>query len=169
LEEKITQLIASIHSAFAGVRLENGVSWQEATVLDDYGTLEERRQARNLDEKNDWSQIPDTLIGAGQHQSATVFLDVTGFKFYLPALMIYTLKHYKVSSSLVMDSLIYRLTDRPRALEIKAILNPAQKACVIQFLMLCLEIGDDYLDMHKVEQRLHRFWVEEGMSENEGE
>ncbi len=165
MEEKITQLIASICIAFTGVRLENGISWQEATILDDYGSLEERRLARNLDEKEDWSQIPDTLIGSGKHQSAIVFLDVTGFKFYLPALMIFTLKHYKTSSSLVMDSLIYRLTDRPRALELKGVLNQPQKACVIQFLKLCLEIGDDYLDLHKVEKRLQRYWVEEGAIE----
>ncbi len=62
LEEKISSTLKTIHSAFAGVQLDRGISWREADVIDDYGMEEEREKARSIDEKLDWSKLSDGLI-----------------------------------------------------------------------------------------------------------
>ncbi|TAL57670.1 MAG: hypothetical protein EPN85_13500 [Bacteroidetes bacterium] len=51
LENKITDLIQLIESSFSDVKLENGISWREAEIVDSYGSEEERNIARNKDEK----------------------------------------------------------------------------------------------------------------------
>jgi hypothetical protein len=160
LETKIKQLIDEIHQAFAGVELGNGVSWREADVLDDYGSMDERKQARNLDEKKDWTLVPDELIGDLKYQSVLPFLDIQGLRYYLPPCMIFALKHYATSSSIIIHSTIYRLTDQTNVMALKEILTVHQKQCIIRFLMLCIEIGEDYFDLHKVENRLQKYWME---------
>lgn len=160
LETKIQQLIQEIHLAFAGVELGDGVSWREADVLDDYGSPDERNQARNQDEKKDWTRVPDELIGDLQYQSVLPFLDKWGLRFYIPACMIFALKNYATSSSLIVHSIVYRLTDQTNVVALKEILTVQQQQCIIQFLMLCIEIGEDYFDLHKVEHRLQKYWME---------
>lgn len=151
-------LVELIKKTFSGVKLETGISWQEAAVLDNHGSLEERKIAREKDEQNDWTQIPSSLIGDLKYQDVLPFLDSAGLKFYLPACMIYTIKNYKTTDSLITHSIIYSLTREETAIELKNNLSPSQKDCVIKFLLLCLEIGDDYFDLHKVEKRLQQYW-----------
>lgn len=40
-------LINEIEIAFANVKLEDGVSWREADVIDDHGSEEERKKQEN--------------------------------------------------------------------------------------------------------------------------
>ncbi|MEL7118806.1 MAG: DUF6714 family protein [Bacteroidota bacterium] len=160
MEKKIEVLIQSIHKAFAGVRLGRGVSWREADVLDSYGSNEERKLARAKDEQRDWSKIPFSLIGAMQYQNVLPFLDTAGLKFYLPICMIYVLSNYKESQSLISDSLMYTLARASTINELKKALNESQISCVIDFLNICMEIGDDYLDIKDLPMALKSHWVE---------
>lgn len=160
IDEKIDAVAARIEHAFTGVQLGTGVSWREADVLDSYGSARERTAARELDEKEDWRRIPHSLIGALKYQSVLPFLNAGGFKFYLAPCMIFALKNYRTSNSLISDSILYSLTSASTAKELQAILDPEQKQCVIDFLSLCLEIGDDHFDLHKVEDRLQKYWIE---------
>jgi hypothetical protein len=160
LEAQIHHLSEVIHQAFAGVTLGSGVSWREADVIDDYGTPDQRKLARNQDEKHNWSKVPDSLVGDLKYQSVLAFLDVEGLRFYLPVCMIYALKNYQTSQSLIVDSIVYRLTSQSDAEALKEVLTNDQKQCVIRFLDLCLKIGDDYFDVYKVESRLQKYWMQ---------
>ena len=62
MSQHIQTLIDEIHLAFKDVKLGHGISWREAAVLDDYGTIEQRQAARALDESEDWTAIPFSLI-----------------------------------------------------------------------------------------------------------
>lgn len=159
MKTKIEALIKSIHEAFAGVQLGNGISWREAYVIDFYGGLEERKLERAKDEHHDWKQIPFSLIKDLKYQDVLPFLDVRGLKFYLPICMIYILSDYKESESLITNSLIYSLSRASTIKELKNELNENQISCVINFLNLCLEIGEDYLDTKDIPYALKYYWT----------
>ena len=158
MSQHIQTLIDEIHLAFKDVKLGNGTSWREAAVLDDYGTIAQRQAARALDEKEDWTRIPFSLVSDLKYQDVMPFIDVTGLRFYLPVCMIYILKEHKHSNSLIIHSTIYALTRKSTVIELKAILNEAQQQAIIHFLECCLILGDDYIDLHKVEERLENYW-----------
>jgi len=152
-------LIKEIEIAFAGVKLEDGVSWREADVLDSYGTAEERKKAREQDEQDDWTNISFALIGDLRYQSVLPFLDAKGLRFYLPVCMIYALKKYKESNSLIIDSTIYKLTYTDSITEVQNILNEKQKIAVAKFLNRCIEIGDFYFDVNDdIQNQIKKYW-----------
>ena len=55
-------LIDEITSAFQDVRRGNGVTLHEATVIDSYGSMEERAKARKKDTERRWQDVPDRDI-----------------------------------------------------------------------------------------------------------
>jgi hypothetical protein len=160
MEQKINQLIESIEEAFTDVKLGDGVSWREADVIDSYGSIEERKLARDQDVKDNWRKIPDSLIGDLKYQCVLPSLDAKGLRFYLAPCMIFTLKYYKESPSLITHSIIYSLTHEATVNELESILSPKQKACVINFLELSLQIGEDYFDLFNTETNLKNYWIE---------
>lgn len=166
MDEKISELIALIKDAFFAVTLANGISWSEAKVIDEYGSLQERKSARDNDEKNNWNEIPLGLIGDMKYQDVLPFLDARGLTFYLPACMIFTLKNYNKSKSLITHSVIYTLTRPTTVNELQGILNQKQKSCIIKFLSLCLEIGDKYFDLYETEEKLQKYWIENATISN---
>lgn len=79
-------LIAEIHAAFKNVRRGNGVSWLETEVLDDFGTEEERREARLEDPERPWQHlVQDPKWLTNTAWGGWAFLDAEGFRYYLPA------------------------------------------------------------------------------------
>ncbi len=113
MQDRARQLIETIEKAFDGVQLEGGISLREAIVLDDYGTEEERRQARLQDETVDWRRIPDETIAAAS--ASLAFLDARGMRFHLPACMRFAVRHYEHCDSAIIDYTIYQLEYSPEA------------------------------------------------------
>jgi hypothetical protein len=91
LEERKQALIAEITAAFDGVAREDGVSLHEAGVIDDRGSAEERAEARAKDTESRWQDVPDELIARGH--SVLSFLDAKGFRYYIPAYIVWYLKY----------------------------------------------------------------------------
>jgi hypothetical protein len=58
-------LIEEIHLAFDGVSREHGVSLRESLVIDDYGSSEERAEAKKQDTETRWQDVPDQHICHG--------------------------------------------------------------------------------------------------------
>jgi hypothetical protein len=88
LERERGALLEQIRMAFWSVSREGGVSWNEARVIDGYGTEEQRAAARETDRDVLWEDLiddpdwdPDTGSGG------FCFLDAIGFRYYLPAAM----------------------------------------------------------------------------------
>ena len=101
VEAERREVIDEICRAFAHVSRAHGVTLHEAVVIDDYGSDEERIAARALDPDRCWQDVPDHLIEA--HQETLCFLDQKGFRYYLPAYMVWALRHLGASDSFSID------------------------------------------------------------------
>lgn len=152
---RIDQTVKQIEDAFADVSLGNGVSLNEAEVIDDYGTDDQRAAARERDELHDWQRIPDEDIE--HHPSVLCFMDDEGLRFHLPAYMRFTLRRYRESESLSTDSTIYRLSDPGCIERLLVYLTDQQIDATRSFLDMCLEIGDDCLDISQVPLALRQW------------
>jgi hypothetical protein len=115
-EQRKQALMEEITAAFDGVSRENGVSLSEAWVIDDYGSDEERAEARKEDTETRWQDVPDEDIAYGY--SCLSFLDEIGFHYYIPAYMVWYLRYIDNEDpedpsygSNTFESLIYALTD----------------------------------------------------------
>lgn len=143
--------MAEIYAAFDGVTRKGGVSWTETGVLDDYGSDDERAEAREQDSDSTWQEVLDNPhwtpdVGWGGFS----FLDSIGFRYYLAPAMIRALlgrstgmaffltlgttldKEFleelaglQMPSSEAMDT---------HSLETWSQLNQAQRICVARFL-----------------------------------
>jgi len=88
-EARKAALIEEIIAAFDGVSREGGVSMSEAEVIDDYGSDEERTAARLSDTDTRWQDVTDEQLGSNWPLS---FFDPIGFRYYIPAYMIYYIR-----------------------------------------------------------------------------
>tara|TARA_R110002072_G_scaffold271010_1_gene430802 strand:- start:16164 stop:16799 length:636 start_codon:yes stop_codon:yes gene_type:complete len=85
------RLIDQIHTVFKDVKLGDGITLCEAGAIDSYGTDKELALAREMDQDIHWTQVDIEYADPGS--SAMFFVDAAGFRFYLPAYLVYTLKH----------------------------------------------------------------------------
>lgn len=85
------RLIDQIHTVFKDVKLGDGITLCEAGAIDGYGTDKECALAREMDQDIHWTQVDIEYADPGS--SALSFVDASGFRFYLPAYLVYTLKH----------------------------------------------------------------------------
>lgn len=87
-----TDLIEEIRLAFRDVTRGGGVSWAQTEILDNYG-LPPRGKPIYHDRDDHWEDLIDDAEwhldpGVGGH----VFLDEIGFRYYLPAAMIRSIR-----------------------------------------------------------------------------
>ncbi|MDP8175393.1 DUF6714 family protein [Phocoenobacter skyensis] len=80
-------LIQEIKTAFKGVTLEEGIGLCEGNGIDDYASKEQLLELRKQDEKENWENVPFDDI-CGTYESAFVYLDAKGMRFYLPQYLI---------------------------------------------------------------------------------
>ena len=80
-------------------------------MIDCHGTREERFKARRLDTDTRWQEVRDEWIE--DLSSAPYFLDEKGFRYYLPAIMIWELKHGGSSDSAAGDNVCSLLIAPP--------------------------------------------------------
>lgn len=115
-EQKKQAVIEEITVAFGGVSREGGVTLSEAWVIDDYGSDEERAEARKEDTETRWQDVPERDIAYGS--SCLSFLDEIGFRYYLPAYIVWCLRHIDsedandlIYESNSYQSIVWHLTD----------------------------------------------------------
>ncbi|MBI4346572.1 MAG: hypothetical protein HY553_06935 [Elusimicrobia bacterium] len=156
------ELLRAIEAAFDGVAREEGVTLNEAEVIDAYGTQAERKAARLKDSDRRWQEVPPAEVE--RHADVLPFLDPKGWRYYLPAFMAWTLLHYPTTESLAVDSTIYTLDpgDAPelkaRALERYKTLSGNQAAAVCRFLrFMCDVAGEDFCDA-LIARRALAYW-----------
>jgi hypothetical protein len=77
------QVIEDIEAAFGDVSLGDGIGIHEAIVIDYCVSDNKRDRARKKDIRDNWSRIPEELIGT--HYQALCFMDEKGLRFHLPA------------------------------------------------------------------------------------
>jgi hypothetical protein len=141
-----TELIRTIREAFRDVKLEDGVSLNMTEYNDSGGSVERFKQLAVNDERDDWQRIDDKTL-----EEFTVtfsFTDWKGFRFYLPAYMIWMIVHPE-STSIIGEHTVYALDpDRMVWLHertVDKILSKQQIEAVVQFLRYCVD-GFGYHD-----------------------
>lgn len=131
-------VIECIERAFADVRLEEGISLREAEVIDDYGTDEQRANAREEDEKDDWRKLSDDSVA--HYYWCPAFFDAKGLRFHLPAYMCFALRHYNDSASPSIDQAIIFSKSAGGQFDL---LTVSQKEAVLRFLeFMAIEAGN---------------------------
>lgn len=154
-------IIQDIHEAFRGVR-RGRITLHEAEVIDDYGTDEQRREAQKLDTEESWDQIPDEHIE--KCIWALAHLDPESWRHYIAPHMIWSLRYFRTSNSVVSDFTIYTFApsaDNPELHEYSMqryqTLNEQQSRAVCRFLRYMAKNGD-YADDRVAREALNRYW-----------
>lgn len=144
-------VVQKIEAAFANVPLENGVSLREADVIDDYGSLGQRKAARKQDELTDWRRIPDTDLA--HYDWCLSFFDAKGLRFHLPAYMRFALRNFQTSSSASINGVIHQLCHQ-HGLEL---LTTQQRSAVRHFLKFMAHNGGKWVDSAAAKEALQLF------------
>jgi hypothetical protein len=159
-------VIAEILRAFSGVSREDGVTLHESRVIDARGSDVERAAARQLDTDRRWEDVPERLIE--EDDSALCFMDPKGFRYYLPAYMVWSMRNYKRSEDFNSSSLnhpIYSLalseSGRMRRYDLDGfeMFNAAQSRAICRFLhFMARQDGVDLVDVDKARDALAAYW-----------
>ncbi|HZE71294.1 MAG TPA: DUF6714 family protein [Pyrinomonadaceae bacterium] len=153
-DNRRNELIEEILVAFDGVTREDGTTLHEAIAIDDYKSAEEQWTARHLDTDQRWQDVPekDILIGS----SIPHFLDAKGFRYYLPAFLVYGLNNWETLTIGITDSFEYCLLhesqkslrkSEPASIAEKYGFTDAQCKAITHFLRF--SIGDDDESTHE--------------------
>ena len=126
-------LIERIQDAFKDVALEDGITIHEADLEGVYRDDSVRVAARAKDPETSWQEVPDSKI---YYHTSLNFFDIKGWRFYLPAYMIWSLKNWRTTDSLSSDSTIWALKDRGFGSKSErfSALNEEQSKVVLAFL-----------------------------------
>jgi hypothetical protein len=128
-KSRIEDLIVEISAAFDGVSREGGRTLHEADAIDDRKSIEEQYIARAHDTELRWQDVADEDIITCC--SALSFLDEKGFRYYIPAFMICSLRHWGEDVGGILKSCEYPLLhDYPKSLRRS---DPAAIASKYQF------------------------------------
>lgn len=154
-------VIAEITSAFDGVSREDGVTLHEADVIDDYGSDAERQKARRLDQDSRWQDVPETDI---ENYPILCFLDPKGWRYYIAAYMVWSLRHHMTSDSMSVDSTIYtfKLSKKEdlRKWEMSrySTLTESQSKAVCNFLRFMRDHSHGFADELVARKALKKYW-----------
>lgn len=145
-ESRRSALVVEITAAFDGVSREDGTTLHEAEAMDEWKSDEEQRAARRLDREARWQDVPDDDISACC--SALSYLDGKGFRYYIPAFMVYGLRHWGDDPNGVLSSCDYHLLhdypkslrkSEPAAIAGKYQFTDAQSRAVARFLRFIID------------------------------
>lgn len=136
LDAEAVAIIADVRRAFAGVS-RGAVTLHEAEAMDDYAGPEWRAEARRLDPDGPWEAVPDAHLAGCPW--GMPYLDPQSWAFYIPAYIVWSLRHEDDGGHLVHNFLIYTFAHtapdpEPNSLEHYRLLTPAQAAAVCRFL-----------------------------------
>lgn len=169
-ERRRVALIAEITAAFACVSREDGITLHEAEAIDDRKSAEECRAARQLDIEQQWQNVPEQDIWACC--SALSFLDAKGFRYYLPAFMLYGLKNWEDDPNNIRHSCEYHLLhdypeslrkSEPASIAGKYQFTNAQSKAIARFLRFIIDFDQIAGDRATVEagERWERYAAED--------
>lgn len=105
------ELLAAIHDVFDGVRLDGGTTLREAHA-ESYspGNRNASEAARAVEVPEHWGAVLDEELD--EFGNDLVFLDWRGFRFYLPALMGWSLRGHRDHPGWVKDDTLHFVLGR---------------------------------------------------------
>jgi len=127
------QIIDEIERAFDGVTRDDGVTLHETWEIDRCSSDRMRAKARRLDTDRRWQDVPDADIE--QLPYALCFLDAEGFRYYIPAYMVWSLRHHQTNDSEAVDNTVSAFMSDPLHKDKRySLLNDLQRRVICQFL-----------------------------------
>jgi len=136
-QETKLSLIKEITAAFDGVDREDGVTLHEAMVIDSYGSLAERAEARKKDTETKWQDVPDKDIR--DCDGVLSFLDDKGMRYYIPAYLIWYLNNIDQKSSTycsnTFDSIPFHLTYQEGKFKRFELFTQQQREAIAHYLI----------------------------------
>jgi Family of unknown function (DUF6714) len=155
-------IIGEIRRAFCDVSRDEGVTLHEALVIDTYGSDSDRSAARELDTDRRWEDVPDQLIE--ENDSVLCFVDPKGFRYYLPAYMVWSLRNYETSEGFSHNHPIFSLSlsqsgsMRQWDLERFEVFNDEQARAICKFLRFMAQQDQDIVCVDKALEALDAYW-----------
>lgn len=159
--KKIEALIAEITAAFDGISREDGMTMHEAAEWDSQcqpGQWVERERAK--DTEPCWQDVPEEWIGDNSVGAYTLaYIDAKGFRYYIPAFMIWALKTPVSSLDSNTDVVWNLLPNSPHRF---ALLNLEQSKAIAHFLELLaapFEVEAEFFNGNDTAQEaLNSYW-----------
>jgi len=136
-------LVAQIEAAFENVQLEDSVSLHLAEFHDSGGSKPRLAILAETDERLDWHRVITPALES--FQVTFSFTDLKGFRFYIPAYMIWTVRNHRTSSSIISDFTIYAIDPDHHLFEDTPFVRwftPSQIAAMDAFLEHCVANSD---------------------------
>lgn len=140
-----SMLINQITSAFKDVVLADGISLNMTEYIDGYETEPDFLERAKKDERDDWQRIPDELLE--EFTGTFSFTDLKGFRFYIPAYMIWTIRNHEISDSIISDHTVYALNINHHVFRDISMLDwftPAQISAILAFMKYCADHPDSF-------------------------
>ncbi len=153
------EIVAEIKTAFAGVKLDDGISLEQTKIIDNYGrdcSVERFASLPLSEETADWTRIPTSVLDDADCLS---HFDRKGFRYYIPALMLRLLDRYDPMSMMTIGtlSILYPTTETWSYLY--TLLSPEQSQAVARFLESLPDLVElDEEDRTIVERALREHW-----------
>lgn len=147
----IKYIKSEVISAFAGVKLEDGVGLWQAQAIDDYETQKNCLLARKRDITDDWQALSEEDIC--HCNSSLSFFDARSMLFHVPAFIIAELDgktDIGLVTSLTNTALAYP--------NLFSLFNNQQKSCVANFLEWCAMQSEYDFDKPTIKRALKEFW-----------
>ena len=161
MDQEARGIIAEIHAAFRGVP-RGQITLHEAEVIDNYGSKEERINARKLDTEQKWEEIPDNHVE--ECTSALCHVDPESWRYYVPRYMEWSIRHFRTTDSAVSDFTIYTFdpstTDSnltEYSMTRYRLLNLDQCRVVFRFLRYMADNGD-HADDRVANEAIRKHW-----------
>ena len=150
-------VIRDVEIAFENVVLEDGIGILEAEAIHASDSDDNRENARKIDFRERWQEIPDEVIG--NHAFALCYMDPKGLRFNLPAYMRFALLHYDDSNSDSIDWVIYAVSKEQHDIDHEwAIFSEPQKTAIAKFLRYMVVEAREWVDSQQASYTYDRLW-----------
>ena len=152
------EIQAIVRSAFDGVTLDGGVSFERTRVLDNYGDVSSKEfnampQNEIID---DWASIDVSTLDEFE---TIAHLDSKGFRYYIPALMLRLLDNYD-SGSMMTIATLHSLYPKEPSRELRySQLNESQLRTIAEYMKALPALVDLNGENQMIVERAYRnYW-----------
>ncbi len=156
-----SELQKAIEDAFSEVRFPQShfpesISLRQANLLDDWDEdPAHHREARRQDHTSDWQDVPDDDL-AKYALTYFAYGDDFGTKYYLPAFMGYSLRHWGEPN--VLSALLFHFGEEKNQLCL--LLSDKQRSAVEAFLRHTIEYCRNRWEVDRAERIHRKYWQE---------
>jgi hypothetical protein len=150
---------AAIRSAFAEVRLGNGVSLSIAELIDEWADPAIVESLLGTEPDEEWTSIP---VAELERADAIAHLDAEGLRYYLPALMLHLLDHYESSEMWCIGTISALDQRRGHPFGFVELLSITQRQAVATYVRALPDLVElDHEDSSRMRRAFRDVWSNE--------